>query len=309
MIYPRFLLTVLALACLAWLGLASPLSTAYAEDAPAAGPVVGPDSDVWTPDPPDGPPTTLTKAFPRNYPTDSLTTTVAAGVPCTVIRVKTGDERVRVTTVVANGFPSGDETFRAMVQRTQPTIAITGTYFSTKSLKPIGDVVVDGELLYKGMMGTALTINEANEMDIRRVRWGRTEDWTGFKTVLGCGPALVLDGEVDVQPGKEGFRDPHIMGSTRRIGVGFTEDNKEMLLVTTLAPVSFDRWAQVMRALGCHEAMNLDAGASMALYYRGSMLMQPSRKLTNLLCVYVDKSAATRPSKKSASNAAEPATR
>ena len=57
--------------------------------------------------------------------------------------------------------------------------------------------------------------------------------------------------------------------------------------VNTLAPISFGKWAQVMQGLGCSDAMNLDAGASQALYYRGKTLISPGRSLTNLLLVHV----------------------
>ena len=48
------------------------------------------------------------------------------------------------------------------------------------------------------------------------------------------------------------------------------------------------QWARVMKALGCRDAMNLDAGASLAMSYRGRTLIRPGRNLTNLLAVYVD---------------------
>jgi tetratricopeptide (TPR) repeat protein len=41
----------------------------------------------------------------------------------------------------------------------------------------------------------------------------------------------------------------------------------------------------VMRDLGCACAMNLDGGASRALYYRGQVLASPGRALTNVLLI------------------------
>jgi hypothetical protein len=117
--------------------------------------------------------------------------------------------------------------------------------------------------------------------------------------VVGCGPALMLSGKLDVQPENEGFHDPHVMGSAVRLGVGLTPD-KHLLIVTTLAPVTFMKWADVMRGLGCTDAMNLDAGASLAMYYHGKTLIHPGRKLTNLLLVHVDaadRSAGLHPAK------------
>jgi exopolysaccharide biosynthesis protein len=225
-------------------------------------------------------------ALPRSEPPDALLAVTAAGIPCRVIRVNLADPRVRVSVQTANGCPSCAEPFSTLVARSRPAIAINGAYFSKETLKPIGDIVSNGRLVTKGLMGTALALTRDNEAIIKRVKWGHAEDWSRYDTVLACGPALMLDGRIDVQPDAEGFRDPHVMGSTRRMGVGLTSD-RHLLIVQTLAPVTFDKWADVMRSLGCSDAMNLDAGASMAMYYRGRTLLTPSRNLTNLLTVHV----------------------
>lgn len=213
--------------------------------------------------------------------------TTAAGISVRVVRVNLVDPTVRVGAQVASGCPSSAESFDSLVARSKPELAVNGAYFSKDSLKPIGDIVVDGKLVTAGMMGTALAITADNRASIRRVTWGHAADWSGYQTVVGCGPALVLNGQIDVHPEEEGFHDPHVMGSTRRMGVGLL-DERHMLIVTTLAPVSFGKWAQVMKALCCRDAMNLDAGASLAMYYRGQTLIHPGRKLTNLLIVKVD---------------------
>jgi len=220
----------------------------------------------------------------------TMYTQSAFGVPVRVIRVDLADPRVRIDAMVANGFPGRAEPFESMVARAKPTIAINGAYFSKDTLLPIGDIVVNGEQMRKGMMGTAFAVTRDNQATIKRVVWGHAANWSGYNTVIACGPALVLNGKADVQPEAEGFRDPHVMGAARRMGIGLTADRR-LLIVTTLAPVTFERWAAVMRALECQDAMNLDAGASLAMYYRGKTLIKPGRPLTNLLLVYVEESA------------------
>jgi len=42
-----------------------------------------------------------------------------------------------------------------------------------------------------------------------------------------------------------------------------------------------------MYDLGATDAMNLDAGASLGLDYRGKTLIAPGRKLTNILTIRV----------------------
>ncbi|MDE2126658.1 MAG: phosphodiester glycosidase family protein [Armatimonadetes bacterium] len=223
-------------------------------------------------------------------PPTSFEVTEAAGVPVRIIRVDLRAPGVRVEVGLAHGFPRGAEPFSSMVARMHPIAAINGAYFSRSTMAPIGDVVEDGVVRCQGMMGTALAIGAGNRALIRRVTPAHAEDWTGFRTVLACGPALVLNGRIDVHPRSEGFGDPHIMGSADRMGVGLLPDGT-MLLVNTRRPVTFQQWAQVMLSLGCRSAFNLDAGASLAMYYRGRTIISPGRSLTNLLLVYDDTSA------------------
>ncbi len=208
---------------------------------------------------------------------------VAAGRACTVIDLRLDD--IRLDIVVANGFPSGDETFTSMVVRAKPLAAINGAYFSTDTKKPIGDIVIGGRVLLQGRMGTALAIRKDRTVDIVRVKFHRTMDWSQYETVLACGPALLLDGKVDVDPQVEGFTEAKIMQKHARMGVGYTKDRR-ILMVHVKDAVTFPEFAQVMLQLGCYEAMNLDAGASLAMYYGGKTLQAPGRKLTNLLVAY-----------------------
>lgn len=237
----------------------------------------------------DRPPSTIGDAIANvllKRRADWMTTGTVLGAPVRVIQIDLKNPRVKVGVEVANGFPTGADSFDSLVQRSQATAAITGTFFDTRSLRPIGDVVRDGNVLYRGHMGTALAFTVDNEPFMRRVPYGRTQDWSGFETVLSCGPALVLDGEVDVDAVGEGFRDPAIFSTTARVGVGFTADQR--LLMVATGPLSFSGFAKVMRQLDCTYAMNLDAGSSRALYYRGRTLIRPGRQLTNILYVKVD---------------------
>lgn len=217
---------------------------------------------------------------------DQLFYTKASGISARVISVRLNDPRVKVSVEVANGFPTGDEPFDRIVKRSSVDIAITGTFFDTRSLRPIGDIVVDGNKLYSGMMGTALAFSQDRAPVMKRVPYGRTQDWSGFETVIACGPALVLGGDIDVDPRAEGFGDPRIFGTIPRIGVGVTSDHKLLLVAT--GPASFHGFARAMKALGCVNAMNLDAGSSRAMFYRGRTLIRPGRQLTNLLTVEVN---------------------
>jgi len=134
-------------------------------------------------------------------------------------------------------------------------------------------------------MGTAMAITPDNKVAFGRVVWGYTADWSGYETVLACGPTVVKNGQVDLKVPQERFRDPHVLGAAVRTAVGLTANNR-LLLVTITRGVTLAKLAQVMKALGCVDAMNLDGGASMAMYYRGKVVVPAGRRLTNLLVVH-----------------------
>ena len=214
--------------------------------------------------------------------------TKAAGATCRVIEARLDAPGLRVGVVTAQGFPGGDEDFVSMARRSGAAAAVNGAYFDKGTKRPIGDVVVDGRLLHSGRMGTVLKVSPNGEVDIQRVVRHRTYQWEGSQTVLGCGPALILDGKIDVAWQEEGFRDPHVTGSTARMAVGTTSDRR-LLLVHIKKAVTFEGAAKVMLALGCREAMNLDGGASLAMWSGGRAVVRPGRRLTTLLAVWVDR--------------------
>ena len=208
----------------------------------------------------------------------------AAGIAVRTVEVNPQDPRIRVTVATASGFPRADEPFASILARYHPILAVDGAYFSKLTLAPIGDVVIDGRILYQGMMGTALALTSSGEAVIRRVVPDHAMDWSGYDAVVACGPALVLNGKIDVDPAGERFHDPHVMGAARRMGVAVLPGG-HLLFVTTEQAVTFARWAGVMESLGARDALNLDAGASLALAYRGRIVESPGRRLTNLIVV------------------------
>jgi tetratricopeptide (TPR) repeat protein len=215
------------------------------------------------------------------------------GAPVHIVTADLNDPQVRVTVVTARNFPSGNESFASMVYGAQPSAAVTGTYFSNASLLPVGDIVIDGHYRHFGGLGTAIAFTPYNDVTFRTVPWGEHQDWSAFETVLGAGPRLVHQGQVSLEPRREGFRDPHVFGWAQRTAVGVTRAHK-LLLMATQKPVSLGEWANIARSLGCVEAINLDGGSSTAMYYQGRFVVHPGRKLVNILAVYEDVSLLTR---------------
>ncbi len=109
-------------------------------------------------------------------------------------------------------------------------------------------------------------------------------DWLSAQEALGCGPLLVREGKVTVNPAAEGFHDEKVLsGCCGRSAVGWTGSG-HLLLVTCPAATMRDL-GEVMWALGCKEAMNLDGGASSGLWFRGGYVTRPGRDVSNALVV------------------------
>ena len=212
---------------------------------------------------------------------------VVLGVPAHIITADLRDPAVYVTIGLPSAGVGKAENFRSMLRRSQPDAAITGTYFCTRSLKPVGDLVVSGSIVNEGSVGTALAIDGTNIARCVPLRIGRDTHWESFETVLCAGPRLVSNGVTCVNPRKEGFQDPALFRRHIRPAVGLTAEGK-LLLVSASKPVTFSELAKILRRIGAVDAVGLDGGSSTALYYRGKVLLSPKRSLTNLLLVYTD---------------------
>lgn len=214
--------------------------------------------------------------------------TRSAGVPLKVITVDLTEPSVKITGQMAKYGAGHAEPFTQMVRRTRPTLAITGTFFSLGDHLPIGDIVIGGQLAHFGGLGTALCVTDNNEVEFVRPPTYRHQDWSKFDFVLCCGPRLVSGGTPYVEPWSEGFRDRHMLNRNGRLAVGITRGH-HLVFVATREPIYLSRLARAMRALGVVDAINLDAGSSMGLYYKGHTLIRPQRWLTNLILVYEDR--------------------
>ncbi len=104
------------------------------------------------------------------------------------------------------------------------------------------------------------------------------------REAIGCGPRLVTDGRITVDPAAEGFRDPKILyDSAARSAVGLTRDGTTMILATSSGTIR--EMAAVMQGLGAYQAMALDGGASAGLWFGGTYVTAPGRQLNNALLV------------------------
>lgn len=115
-------------------------------------------------------------------------------------------------------------------------------------------------------------------------------------SVCGGGPAIVLNGKVDVRHAEEKMSKSSLLKHPRT-AVGFTKDKNTIYLVTVdgrqprlSVGVTLDELAKYMLQLGCWAALNLDGGGSTSMVVNGKVVNHPSdiwgpRSVANSLLV------------------------
>lgn len=190
----------------------------------------------------------------------------------------------------------GDEAFEAMVRRNRAAVTISGTFFSMDDQKRVmGNMVSGGRFLKYSPWenyGTTLGLRTGNRPEMVTARTEGKPQWERHWFSLTAGPRLLKNGGIQINPRKEGFTDPNVMGVAIRAAIGFSQDGKRLFLVTFYQPITLQKEAAIMRALGCYEAMNLDGGTSVGLAAGNRILHPAGRELTNVITVYDSRSPA-----------------
>jgi exopolysaccharide biosynthesis protein len=214
-----------------------------------------------------------------------------AGVSALVATVPVSAPNIKVSVACAQNMPDGSEPFSDILSRCSPAVAVAGTFFCKSTLSPIGDIVINGDLKHFGGMGTALAITADRRVRFIRVPWGRHVDWSNYEganyvTVLAAGPQFIRGRVVDLDARAQGFTDSHVLGAACRTAVGWKRAGNTLFLVAVRSPVTLGKLADMCQELGVDDALNLDGGGSLAFFYRGQIVIQPGRQLTNLLVAY-----------------------
>jgi len=212
-----------------------------------------------------------------------------------LVYINLNSPKIKVTPALTAGFSDAKkkyplQSFTKFVEYYKPTAAINGTYFDTHTHKPVGTIVIERELVNNGSTGIAVCIDKDNQVTFHHLsgKLGSNIDWSPFESVICSGPSLITEGEVELNPRGEGFKDPAVYNSNRRSAIGLTPYNK-LLFVTVKSKVTLKKLSFIMKDLGCIYAVNLDGGTSSALYYRGTHITKTSRKMSNVILVYEDR--------------------
>lgn len=184
----------------------------------------------------------------------------------------------------------GDESFVSMVDRAYAAAVINGTFFGKdEHQRVLGNMVAGGRVLKYSPWenyGTTLGIKANRKLEMVTARSDGKPRWRDHWFSITCGPRLVHNGNVALAPKSEGFRDPHVLATAYRCAIGYPKAGDKLFLVAFAVPLSLEATANVMKAIGCQQAMNLDGGSSQGLAYRGDIIIEPGRNLTNTIVVY-----------------------
>ena len=219
-----------------------------------------------------------------------------------VITADLNDPSIRIDIGIPERGFRHSESFLRLVKRHAPTAAVTGTYFDTRTLLPVGSIVIAGKAVHKNAIGTSVCFIRSSRAAPAReasfgvlpylvklfaTKAGERCDWTGVECGIRTGPRLLAGGQYAFNPSREGFTHPGLFGSHRRMALGITSHSK-LLLVAVRTPVTFGSLASIMKILGARDAVCLDGGGSSAMYYRGRLVCRPTRLLTNIIEIHQD---------------------
>ena len=111
------------------------------------------------------------------------------------------------------------------------------------------------------------------------------------KQLISAGPLLIREGQNVVNITKEGFKEDKIKNNpAQRSAIGITRDKK--IVFVTISRTTVNDLALIMQQLNCAYAMNLDGGASSALYANDKIITTPGRNLNTVLMVLKNESKA-----------------
>jgi exopolysaccharide biosynthesis protein len=217
--------------------------------------------------------------------------TVSIGSGQNTITYYVADVQLSEGTDLRSAFSNGG--FGAKAQDTSTIaaandaiVAINGDYYSSRD----DGIIIRNGVIYRDVPArTGLALYKDGTMEVYAESEVSAEQLLadGVWNTFSFGPALLVDGEIadglDTYEADPNARHP-IQGTNPRTGIGVVEANHFVFVVVDgRSPgysrgVTLEEFAQIFEDLGCTTAYNLDGGGSSTLYFRGSVVNDPSQK-------------------------------
>lgn len=127
---------------------------------------------------------------------------------------------------------------------------------------------------------------------IIKTTFTNTEDWNDVVSALGAGPSLIINGNVTADGLAEGFFEAKInTNSAARSFIGTKSDGT--ITIGNMGSATVKNAAEALKQMGYLNAMCLDGGGSVALYYPASNVSTFGRKINNGLAFVEEKITGT----------------
>ncbi len=225
--------------------------------------------------------------------------------------------------VVVSDDSDGRETVSEFANRLDAEVLINGGYFrmDLNPAKHVGVLKVDGELIHSAtpsvlrgeqrffLHRSAIGFGTGDRLGIKWVSssgdsifcWDRPIEnlpgqpgskqdtlyrdlWTS-RDVLGGGPLLIRDGNINISINEEVFFGTSIPQVHPRTAAGITKQGDLILLLVDgrqliSRGVDLKELAQILYDLGCQDALNLDGGGSSSLVVNDVLLNRPAGTTT-----------------------------
>ena len=143
------------------------------------------------------------------------------------------------------------------------------TSYTPQQIPKRGFVIVGPESQLKNIIGA-----KKYELDIKI-----NPEWRGVNHIISGGPYLVKNGEVYVDINEQKLAS--IGGRNPRTAIGYTKDNNLIMLTADgregeSIGLTLTELANIMKSLGCVNAMNLDGGGSTVMFIKGQVVNKPA---------------------------------
>lgn len=169
----------------------------------------------------------------------------------------------------------------SLLSHGKPVAAITGTFFGLHNQTPVADVLVDGNLVARGSRGSAIGVSYFGAVKVFTESFRKPVDWGEYQFGLRGAVSVVENGKVAPNPKAQKFRDSRIWGRAARTAVGTTKSGK-LVLMATKSQVTLSELGRALKSRGVQNGVSLDGGGSTCLFYQGSLVIPPNRKLSNM---------------------------
>ena len=235
-------------------------------------------------------PAAVARSQTATAPVRFATISLGRGRALHLVVVNPAGGRVEITSAGADDRYSFPDSFDSMVRRSNATAAINGCFFDMNTGRLVGHIWHDGEQRVHGAFSAAFAVRRDNTAVIAPL--AELGDPRQFRVVIACVDILIRNGEIRVKSKADLVRNGHnpsprndIYRPARWSAVGLDRSGQVYFVASEGAMTIYEFTRQVRAQTAITDLLGLDGGTSSGLYYNGSFVTAPGRRVTSLIVV------------------------